>query len=119
MSLGCGAAGAGQVHYDNPKGAAGVRDSSGVRVYYGRPRPADVGLMQIGDPFVSLRGKTLPPGPSRQSFTCAGLTAGFADAAVTVFYRGLHMHRSGRRMVTRQYRGKASAAPPACAFPAP
>ena len=105
--------GRGQLHYDNARGRAGVVDRTGVRVYYTAPRGADAGVMQVGDPTVSLRGQALPAGLSRQSFACAGLTAGFADAAVAVFMRGLHMHRSGRRMVSRQYRAKVRPTPPA------
>jgi hypothetical protein len=43
-----------QVHYDNPQRIAGLRDNSGVRIYYTTQlRQNDAGVLQLGDPAVS------------------------------------------------------------------
>lgn len=60
-----------QTHYDNPDGKAGLVDSAGVRVYYTEElRPIDMGVIQLGDPVVSLEGVPLPEGKTSISFAC-------------------------------------------------
>lgn len=62
-----------QTHYDNPNGDVGMRDSSGVRVYYTEElRPIDMGVMKLGDPNIVLEGNHLPDGKYGLSFNCPG-----------------------------------------------
>ena len=58
-------------HFDNPNGDAGVVDSSGVRVYYTEKlRPMDMGMMILGDPFITLLGTPISNGRTSFSFGC-------------------------------------------------
>lgn len=62
-----------QTHYNNPDENVGVKDSSGVRVYYTEElRPMDMGTMELGDPKVSLAGAPMFDGKSAISFGCPG-----------------------------------------------
>ncbi|CAM9519920.1 unnamed protein product [Sphacelaria rigidula] len=101
-----------QTHYNNAEGDEGVIDNSGVRVYYTEElRDMDAGLLQLGDPSVVLgdpsRGfNVLPDGKSLYSFSCPSSCSEqyFEDESVTVFGHFLHMHATGRHMITHQYR---------------
>ncbi|CAM9217380.1 unnamed protein product, partial [Hapterophycus canaliculatus] len=100
-----------QTHYDNPNGDVGMRDSSGVRVYYTEElRPIDMGVMKLGDPNVALEGNYLPDGKYGISFNCPGSCTeeNFEAEEVTKFYHFLHMHENGQTMRTRQYRTDSS-----------
>lgn len=60
-----------ETHYNNPDGVEGLVDDSGVRVYYTEElRPINMGVIQLGDPFVQLGGERLPEGKSSFSFQC-------------------------------------------------
>ena len=60
-----------QAHYNNPDEVEGLIDNSGVRVYYTEElRPIDMGVIQLGDPFVLLDGTAVPDGKSSYSFQC-------------------------------------------------
>ena len=60
-----------EIHYNNPDEVEGVIDDSGVRVYYTEElRPINMGVIQLGDPFVELGGTALPEGKSSYSFQC-------------------------------------------------
>ncbi|CAM9467147.1 unnamed protein product, partial [Laminaria digitata] len=60
-----------QTHYNNPNEIEGLVDDSGVRVYYtDEPRPIEMGVIQLGDPFVDLEGEPVPEGKSSFSFQC-------------------------------------------------
>ena len=62
-----------QIHYDNPTFKAGMKDSSGVRFYYSHDeREHRAGVLQVGDPWVALQGKTIEEGLTQYSFTCPG-----------------------------------------------
>lgn len=66
-----------QTHYNNPEEDVGVTDSSGVRVYYTEElREMDMGVIELGDPFVRLVGTPLPAGKSSFSFSCPGSCTG-------------------------------------------
>eukprot|EP00752_Nemacystus_decipiens_P002628 g2460.t1 len=100
-----------ETHYNNPNGDEGVEDSSGVRVYYTEElRPIDMGVMKLGDPFVFLYGQPLPDGKAGISFTCPSSCTedNFEAEEVTVFGHFLHMHETGQRLITRQYRNDSS-----------
>ncbi|CAM9395306.1 unnamed protein product [Sphacelaria rigidula] len=99
-----------QMHYNNPDFEEGVTDNSGARVYYSEElRSIDAGLLQIGDPFLSLADSALselPDNKSLYSFSCPSscFEEFFEDENVTVFGHFLHMHATGQHMITRQYR---------------
>ncbi|CAN0228748.1 unnamed protein product, partial [Hapterophycus canaliculatus] len=100
-----------QTHYNNPNGDVGMRDSSGVRVYYTEDlRPSDMGVIKLGDPRVTLDGTYLPDGKYGLSFNCPSSCTedNFEAEEVTKFYHFLHMHENGRTMRTRQYRTDSS-----------
>eukprot|EP00752_Nemacystus_decipiens_P015391 g13724.t1 len=100
-----------QTHYNNPNGDEGLVDSSGVRVYYTEElRPIDMGVMKLGDPFIFLNGQPLPDGKATVSFTCPSSCTeeNFEAEEVTVFGHFLHMHETGQRLVTRQYRNDSN-----------
>ncbi|CAM9780153.1 unnamed protein product, partial [Laminaria digitata] len=60
-----------QTHYNNPDEIEGLVDDSGVRVYYTNElRPINMGVIQLGDPFVTLDGVAVPEGKSSFSFQC-------------------------------------------------
>eukprot|EP00752_Nemacystus_decipiens_P002626 g2458.t1 len=100
-----------QTHYNNPNGDEGLVDSSGVRVYYTEElRQSDMGVMQLGDPFIFLEGFPLPDGKLSVSFDCPSSCTEehFEAEEVTVFSHFLHMHENGQRLETRQYRNDSS-----------
>lgn len=78
-----------QIHYSNPGRKQGVKDSSGIRIYFAdQLRKYDAGLLQLGDPSLSLIGKRLQAGLTRHTFDCASsCTQNLFEAdEVTVFY---------------------------------
>ncbi|CAN0057481.1 unnamed protein product [Scytosiphon promiscuus] len=100
-----------QTHYDNPNGDTGMVDSSGVRVYYTEElRSMNMGVMELGDPFVNLDGLSLPDGKSGFSFNCPSSCTEehFEADEVKLFYHFLHMHENGQTMRTRQYRNDSN-----------
>ncbi|CAM9371631.1 unnamed protein product, partial [Hapterophycus canaliculatus] len=100
-----------QTHYNNPNGDTGMTDSSGVRVYYTEElRPMNMGVMQLGDPSVALRGEPLTDGKFGISFGCPSSCTEehFEAGEVKIFYHFLHMHENGQTMRTRQYRNDSS-----------
>jgi Copper type II ascorbate-dependent monooxygenase, C-terminal domain/Copper type II ascorbate-dependent monooxygenase, N-terminal domain len=89
-----------QIHYDNPFGVSNIIDSSGVVAHYtSRRRQHDMGILQVGDPFVAVQPLVLSEsgGPSQHSFGCSGACTGsYFQSEVTVFAEAIHMHASGR-----------------------
>lgn len=62
-----------EIHYDNPGGAEGKLDSSGLRFYYSlEEQSQNAGLLQLADPFAEMRGKKIPNGLSEYEFSCSG-----------------------------------------------
>eukprot|EP00903_Cladosiphon_okamuranus_P022591 g20786.t1 len=99
------------IHYDNPNEVTGLVDNSGVRVYYtDELRPMDMGIVTLGDPFLSLIGEPLPQGKSYVAFGCPSSCTEehFEVESVTIFSHFLHMHENGQRVITRQYRADSS-----------
>lgn len=59
------------IHYNNPDEDVGQVDSSGVRVFYTEElRSMNMGLLELGDPFVAMEGTLVPEGKSSVSFSC-------------------------------------------------
>ena len=62
-----------EIHYDNPGGAEGKLDSSGLRFYYSlEEQSQSAGLLQLADPFAELRGEKISNGLSEYQFSCPG-----------------------------------------------
>jgi hypothetical protein len=86
-----------QIHYNNPELKADSVDSSGVRFYYSlESRPEQIGILQMGDPFLGLFNASIPQGIYEYSFACpSSCTTLVLDEPVTVLREHLHMHQSG------------------------
>lgn len=62
-----------QIHYDNPSFKTGMKDSSGIRVYYTHDeRTHRAGMLEVGDPGVALDGENIDEGHTKYEFTCPG-----------------------------------------------
>jgi len=76
-----------QIHYNNGAGAAGVRDSSGIRVYHDAPGGPEYALAEVG-PGVFF--SSIPAGGTRSSdATCQ------VNSDVELFATWPHMHEIG------------------------
>jgi len=87
-----------EIHYDNANGVEGVLDSSGVRAYYTRQkRPYELGVLQMGDPLVSMSGEVVVSDDNAEfaqhTFDCpAQCSSIFATQPLTVISEAMHMH---------------------------
>ena len=95
-----------EIHYNNPWRDAGVSDSSGINVFYtSQRREHDLGVLQLGDPFLLLGGTPVGDGLTEHHFSCSGECSQVALAdPITVIRESLHMHQSGTRMYNSQVR---------------
>jgi hypothetical protein len=98
-----------QIHYNNADLDVNTSDSSsGVRLYYTSvKREHDLGIFQVGDPFVSLEGSLVSPfsGLAQHSFACGEQCLGdYLTEPVTVLREHLHMHMTGVSMVNYHIR---------------
>ena len=95
-----------QIHYNNPTLDTGILDNSGVEVFYtSKKRKYDLGVLQIGDPFVYLRDQLVGDGLVQHTFDCPGsCSSASLNQSVTVIREYLHMHQTGERMYNNQYR---------------
>lgn len=98
-----------QTHFDNPAHLAGLTDRSGVRFWVaedGYVPEHELGVLQLGDPTVSLLVQTLvapmPAGLSQYEFACDTFAP---TEPITIISHGLHMHQAGARMYTQHFRG--------------
>ncbi|XP_069507983.1 putative DBH-like monooxygenase protein 2 [Ambystoma mexicanum] len=97
-----------EIHYSNFHATAGLRDSSGMRLYYtSEVRKYDVGILEVGPHL--FRGVFIPP--RVESFQTYGLcyTDHFpvlspAVNEMHVFASLLHTHLAGRAVQIAQYR---------------
>lgn len=95
-----------QYHIDNKDYDAGKIDTgSGIRLYTTTKETIDVevGMMQIGDPFVMLGGERIGQGLSKHVFECpSSCTQKSLNVdKITVIKEGLHMHGFGKRIVNQ------------------
>jgi len=104
-----------QIHYDNPSLIEGAKDSSGLRFYYTNDeRTHQAGIIEVGDPWISLYGESIDKGHTKYSFTCPGSCSSSilgkernsGDQGVTIMSEFLHMHQAGVRMTNEVIRGK-------------
>jgi hypothetical protein len=88
-----------QIHYNNPKLKEGNFDSSGVRLHYtSKMRPIEIGVANLADSTLWLRGQPVGMGLTEHKFSCpASCTKTFIqeDEPVTVFREIVHMHQRG------------------------
>jgi len=76
-----------QIHYNNGAGAAGVRDSSGFRVYHDAPGGPEYALAEIGP---SVFFSSIPAGATRSAETTCSV-----NSDVSLFATWPHMHEIG------------------------
>ena len=95
-----------QIHYNNPSLDTGIFDSSGVEIFYtSKKREYDLGVFQVGDPFVYLRDQLVGDGLVQHTFDCPGICSSVSlSQNVSVIREYLHMHKTGERMYNNQYR---------------
>ncbi|XP_033098160.1 DBH-like monooxygenase protein 2, partial [Anneissia japonica] len=96
-----------QVHYDNPQLQEGVRDASGVRLYYTPElRPFEAGMLEVGIP--TFLHWYIPPGVTEFntygycSNTCTEKM--FADSDMKIFGVTLHAHLAAIAMRLTHFR---------------
>ncbi|KAG2430801.1 hypothetical protein HXX76_009777 [Chlamydomonas incerta] len=100
-----------QVHYSNPDGVEGVRDSSGL-VLHTTPqlRPHDIGVLALG-PLVFY----IPPGNASWTLDPASICPSGCTkqlpGPVTLVYSGFHMHTLGRHIRTQWIRNGSELQP--------
>lgn len=92
-----------ETHYDNPKLASGMVDSSGVRFYYTDTlREHEAGTLTLGDGYVSRGGSQVVSGVDYEH-TCPKQCTERFSTPINVFKSGLHMHTTGKEMYTNLY----------------
>jgi hypothetical protein len=100
-----------QTHYDNPANTAGLKDDSGVRIFFSTVKPKhEAGTFQLGDGTLQLAGKNggtltkIPVGRSFFTFSCpaSGFSNNFPNGLdeINIFASILHMHQAGDMMYT-------------------
>ena len=98
---------------------SGIVDSSGIEFYYtSQPRDMELGVLELGDPFVDLFGSSVGNGLTSHSFECPGECSSLflqeqqdddndnepVEPSVTVIREYLHMHQVGTRITNEQIR---------------
>lgn len=101
-----------EIHFDNPTFKENMTVSGGVRFYYMNDQLENkAGILELGDPILSLNGDEINDGMTKYQFTCGGdCSRTFASGSnnnngVTVFNEFLHMHKTGIRMTNEVVRG--------------
>jgi hypothetical protein len=95
-----------ETHYDNPKGLAGLKDKSGLKLFLSSDlRPMDAGVLTVGH---SLVPHLIPP--KEKAFVSHGFCSSTcleSEEQTTqpkIFAAGLHSHLQGRKIVVRLVR---------------
>ena len=100
-----------EIHFDNPTFKENMVVSGGVRFYYMNDQLENkAGILELGDPILSLNGDKINDGLTKYQFTCSGdcsrtFASGSNNNGVTVFNEFLHMHQTGVRMTNEVVRG--------------
>lgn len=93
-----------QVHYNNPLGATGETDSSGLdMIVTDQLRPNNAGSLVFGD----IEGISIPPGESdyEHIMTCRSeVTADRFEGPLQVFGASMHAHGLGKTLWTEVFR---------------
>ncbi|XP_074150142.1 dopamine beta-hydroxylase isoform X1 [Sminthopsis crassicaudata] len=92
-----------EVHYHNPLELKGVRDSSGLRLYYtSMLRPFDAGIMELGLVYTPVMA--IPPKETDFILTgyCTDKCTKLAlpQSGIHIFASQLHTHLTGRKVIT-------------------
>ncbi|XP_003795019.1 dopamine beta-hydroxylase [Otolemur garnettii] len=92
-----------EVHYHNPRKMQGLRDSSGIRLYYTtRLRRFDAGIMELGLVYTPVMA--IPP--RERAFVLTGYCTdkctqvALSPPGIHIFASQLHTHLTGRKVVT-------------------
>lgn len=94
-----------ETHFDNAQRLPGIKDSSGVRVYYtDTARKHRAGSILVGDSLVSLYGKQVVHEHHYQ-FSCPSACTSRLEQPINLFTSFLHMHTTGREIYTNVFRG--------------
>lgn len=88
-----------QTHYNNPNNLQGIKDNSGVRLWFtaeNKLRPVEMGILRLADPDVQMASQDLinPNGYSSYTFNCPEMLNKLPHA-ITAFKMAHHMHISG------------------------
>lgn len=98
-----------EIHYNNADLTPNVTDSSGFVMYYtSKKRQYDLGVFQIGDPFVGLNEQvvSVEGGLAQHTFVCEeGCLGEYLAEPVTVIRESLHMHMTGVTVANDHIRG--------------
>ncbi len=96
-----------ETHYDNPSQHSGVKDSSGIRIYYtDEVREYDASMLLLGSEVNFLH--VIPPG--QQDFSTLGrcssscTEAALPQEGIRLFSAVLHSHLAGRAISLRHIR---------------
>jgi len=101
-----------QYHVDNKDMDPNKIDTgSGVRLYVSHtPVNIEIGMLQIGDPFVGLEGTNIGSGLTRHTFECPSSCTEkrLSNNGITVISESLHMHSHGKRIVNEVIRDETT-----------
>ncbi|XP_037076217.1 DBH-like monooxygenase protein 1 homolog [Pollicipes pollicipes] len=96
-----------EFHYDNPRKHAGLKDSSGIELFFTRSlRPVEAGVLTVGHAVSSTQ--LIPPG--QKNFITASVCAGacteeyLPSEGVQIHSVLLHAHVAGRSLNVRHIR---------------
>ncbi|KAI9347697.1 PHM/PNGase F domain-containing protein [Obelidium mucronatum] len=94
-----------QIHYNNPTGAVGIVDGSGMKLYYTSVlRKFDIGVLTLGNYDINITG-------NKNSYTmtnwniCPSTCTKQFPQNLTVVSTAFHMHTLGYNITTRHIRG--------------
>ena len=96
-----------EIHFDNPELKKDMAVSGGVRFYYMNEQQENkAGILELGDPLLSMKDDPINAGLTKYQFTCPGKCSQTfaAGKKVTVFNEFLHMHQTGLRMTNELIR---------------
>ncbi|XP_054712573.1 DBH-like monooxygenase protein 1 isoform X2 [Uloborus diversus] len=103
-----------EIHYDNPQLKSGIKDSSGLRLYYTpKLREFDAGALMLG---TTVNQRLIIP-PGQKEYTIAGhstpdcLSSVMPKKGIKVLGVFLHAHLLGRRLKVRHFRNNVELAP--------
>jgi hypothetical protein len=92
-----------ETHYSNPDLVAGSVDQSGVTLFYAdKLRQHEAGVLNTGDPTVSLYGSPVVNGKTYQ-FSCPSECTQKFRQPVNVFASFLHLHVTGKEIYENKY----------------
>jgi hypothetical protein len=92
-----------ETHYDNAALATDAVDESGITMYYAdKLRPQEAGVLNTGDPGVTLFGTPVISG-KKYTFSCPSECTEMFKEPVNVFAGFLHMHLTGQKIYENKF----------------